>query len=552
MKIRGLAAFSFYKSFLCRWLGAFFLILGLGSVFGLVYSVDPLFEHDQLTKFLPGLAKANIGFLSDDWISNLKLLYPLFTGLVFWFTKLFGTSSFYVVILFFMGLYFFFLLEIPRIGLTDLVSSSQEILKRDKIIRNGFKQWPWGWYKLIQNKGCVTCLALNSMILLILHSYYVRQDVSWGSPLHSFTWVRGMANQYIINSHFIPSSFGILFLAAIFFFLRRNYIGTSFCIAGAVSFHPAMMFVGVVFSLAFIVRQFTEGASLKSVALFAGGTLLLSLPAGAYSIWLVTSGPSELLNQSMEIYRQIRSPGTQLISEWMNTQGTVRLGLFFVAIILVRRTSLGFIMIMVFGVSFIFTLFHLVFDDMFFSMMTPWRVMAVLTPLSTGIIVFWCVRYFEQKFRENNFVLILSSAFLLLMTFFCLWMGVTRTFQHFSSKLNSDDFDRLTVYVREHKVKGDVYIIPPNKRYFRLHAQVPVFVDFKGFPTESWAVIEWNKRIHMVKRLYKNGIMDKELIHLFKGYPVTHVVLETKENGMESSDLLNLVYKNSTYALYRL
>ena len=96
------------KSILDRYKPVLVLILwiGIAILFGLAYTQSPLYEGNQNTKFLHGLARAGTGYLQADWLANTVDPLPVFSGLVA-VTARINPNLFYIEYFIMFGIYAF-------------------------------------------------------------------------------------------------------------------------------------------------------------------------------------------------------------------------------------------------------------------------------------------------------------------------------------------------------------------------------------------------------------------------------------------------------------
>ena len=59
------------------------LWLLVAAVFAVAYTQSPLYEGNQNTKFLHGLAQAGRGYLEADWLANTVDPLPVFSSLIY-------------------------------------------------------------------------------------------------------------------------------------------------------------------------------------------------------------------------------------------------------------------------------------------------------------------------------------------------------------------------------------------------------------------------------------------------------------------------------------
>jgi len=59
-------------------------------LFGLAYAQSPLFESNQNTKFISGLAQAQYRDVAADWMAGITDPFPMFSHLLVWQYRLLG------------------------------------------------------------------------------------------------------------------------------------------------------------------------------------------------------------------------------------------------------------------------------------------------------------------------------------------------------------------------------------------------------------------------------------------------------------------------------
>src|SRR5262249_27695037 len=94
---------------------------------------------------------------------------------------------------------------------------------------------------------------------------------------------------------------------------------------------------------------------------------------------------------------------------------------------------------------------------------------------------------------------------------------------------HSSDFEPLQ------EKKTDAAIIPVNLQQFRLHAEAPIFVDFKSIPYKDVEVLEWHERLQQNQQFYDQ--LRAGNCADVQRHGITHVVLPRDQsivaNGME-------------------
>ena len=79
--------------------------LAASILFELAYTQSHLYNDNQNTKFLHGIAASGRGYLEEDWLANTADPLPVFSELVRLTVSFFGEELFYVYYLLLMGIY---------------------------------------------------------------------------------------------------------------------------------------------------------------------------------------------------------------------------------------------------------------------------------------------------------------------------------------------------------------------------------------------------------------------------------------------------------------
>jgi hypothetical protein len=167
----------------------FTVFLVWAILFSLVYAQSPLFTSNQNQYYLHGFARAGYGLLNEDWLANTADSTPIFSWLVFLTVELFRTNLvFYLYYALLMGVYLFSL-----IGITIDTFA-------------------------LQKKNEVLFLIT---LILIVHSAAWRFLFSrLVGPEANYLFEGGVAGQRVLGAVLQPSSFGVLLILSIYFFVK--------------------------------------------------------------------------------------------------------------------------------------------------------------------------------------------------------------------------------------------------------------------------------------------------------------------------------------------
>ncbi|MBT6121723.1 hypothetical protein HOH45_09715 [bacterium] len=498
-------------------LGAFFCVL----FFSLSMTIDPLYVSDQLTYFYLAMVKADIGFLSDDWLASTRPLYPVFMTFVYLCLHFLHPFVFYFFIFLFMGVYVFSLLGI--------VSESLSVKRR--------------WIPL----------SFTYLFLIVIHSKWAASFFSWSDLFHPKNFFRGVANQYLITTHFIPSSFDILLLVSIFMFLKKKYYFAIIFPLICVLFHPASgaaaCFLMAVYILYIFFAEKNKQVAIKLTVL----SLVCLLPTVFYSMYVVLQASDE----AMSVFRNVRAADSQVVSNWISWDVGMRVLFFVFSLYIVKRSRLAVVMGGCFVMGAGLTFLQFVTRSSFLAIIVPWRIMAVLTPLSTAIIGYYCFSgvlkmssswHSHLKKGVSCFVLL----FFVVCSLFSISFGLNTMRSDYNEKMSKKGLYGVISYVKAHNEGGDVYLVPPRTSLFRVNSRSAVFVDFKFFPWENWAGLEWYKRLQLAEEFYASGLFQSRNIlkRINKISPITHILFLNDRRVF--GDEWEPIYRNEKYVLCKL
>ena len=113
-------------------------------------------------------------------------------------------------------------------------------------------------------------------------------------------------------------------------------------------------------------------------------------------------------------------------------------------------------------------------------------------------------------------------------------------------------------YTRENIPEDAVFLTPPMLGRFRIEARRAIVVDFKSFPFQDWAMVEWKERLldcygkvkntgfpaaQEMDELYKN-ITKEKILFVAKKYEISYAILY-KETPSE----FPTVFENDSYKI---
>ncbi len=518
-------------------LGAF---LAAAVIFALSYTQSVLYEGNQNTKFLHGLARAGLGLLREDWLANTIDPLPAFSFLVY-LTARVNENLFYVYYLVLFGLYVYSLLGIV----------SQLHLRT------------WNSSK--------TLLVFTA--LLLIHAKWIINLVQrrFGISLEFLQY--GLAQQYLLGEEFQNSVFGVLLLLSIYQFLKRRYLWAVIWLGVACILHSAYLFSGALITLAYLGLIFQENLSQlgqgerRSLAPLLQAarqpfwlgllTFILVLPVLWYNqVYLSPTSP-EISERALSILVNERIPHHALPKVWMNSYAYIQIGLMLIGLVLARKSRLFPIMATLFVGGAIFTLVQVITASNSLAMLAPWRVSVLLVPLSVTLILASLVNLGIDRLGLGR----LPYAWVVIpLTLWVSFVAVRNGLK--IQEMNNRSFrvqrlEKLMDFVKETKAPGQVYLVPPKEPLFddfRLYTGAPIFINWKSHPYKDSEVLEWYNRVERADAFYDAANLAQKcdlLQGLIRDYPITHVVIKSKEIHLPCA-FTREIFHSEQYTLYEI
>ncbi len=518
-------------AWICLW-------LLVGAVFALAYTQSPLYEGNQNTKFLHGLAQAGRGYLEGDWLANTVDPLPVFSALVY-ISALVNENLFYLYYAVILGIYIFSIMSILA------------VVYRGK----------WTLTKAVAFFALFFLAHARWAIVRIEKKYDFNIEF-----LHS-----GVAGQYLLGIEFQNSVFGVLLLLSIFAFLKRRYYLAAFLVGVTALFHSAYLMSGALITIAYLLTIFSDNLkaaqafnpySIQKVwraarePLFLGlFTLLFTLPVLWHNQTALSATSPEASQAALDIIVHQRIPHHAVPAAFWNTTANLQMAIMVVGLILsYRHRRLFYIMLSLFSGGLLLSLLQVITGSDSLALMAPWRVSVLLLPLSTALIIAFIVSGVIDLFSMND------PRFLMLF----LPLGLYVVFINVGGGLNLQDMygsgrrERRLVQmmdiVRENKQPGDLYMIPPTDNYFddfRLYTGAPTFINWKSHPYKDVEVLEWYDRVLRTDEFYKSGGAEKcsQLQALVDEYAITHVVFKSKEIPL-ACDFAEEIVRIENFVIY--
>ena len=290
-------------------------------------------------------------------------------------------------------------------------------------------------------------------------------------------------------------------------------------------------------------------------ALLSGGLcLLLVLPTVARLWYVFAPTSAELYERAAAILARERIPHHALPQVWLRKLDLLRVLLVIGAIWAWRRNQrvvwclTGMLALVVASTAFAWWI-----DRNTVYLLFPWRASAFLVPLAYVLLAIHFARYaahlvhgvstWRRALTAGSFVAIIAMVALPVAA-----RATSNSIQ--LPEYYDQDLKAVTSWVKQHRKRGFLYLVPPELETFRLNALQSVFVDSKSHPYRDVEILEWKRRIDLAKQFYDNALKcDASSIGDMKEVGVTHILIERNPG---CSFGLNKVYENAGYTILAL
>jgi hypothetical protein len=513
-------------------------------VIGVSYTQAPLYYSNQNQYFLHGLARANEGFLRDDWLAQTADPTPVFSLLVEVTVRHLPEWMFHVYYVFLQGVYWASLISV-----FSVLAGAQNTIR----LRLAF-----------------------AALLLLSHSAFLRwasyRVLGWDYPCYFQGW---LAAQYVLGPVFQPSAFGVLLVLSVALLVHdRPFAAVSSAALGA-TVHSTYLLSAAFLTLAFMIALMRDGQRRQAVLLGAW-SLLLVTPVVVYALVTFRPTNAETFAEANQALVHMRIPHHCIPRLWCNGITLGQVAWMLLSLYLIRGTRLFGILGLVFLLSAGLTLLQAATGSDELALLFPWRASVIVIPLATTVVVSHLVLAGASWF--NRAWVGFASGAVVIGLFLAggalIW---------FEQGFQTNDRELpLMKHVRENGAEGEVYLLPvdvPNLKAtvrgslssdfkplpakkddaslipfdlqrFRLHARAAIFVDFKAIPYKDVDVLEWHRRVRWNQRVYKERDWNRAgTLRELKREGITHVIA-TKDRDI-TCDALVVIYEDADYRIYR-
>ncbi|WP_088360678.1 DUF6798 domain-containing protein [Rhodomicrobium vannielii] len=464
------------------------LALALGPLFLAAWQMKPLYADNQNTKYLHALANAGFGQLGGDWLARTKDGLPLFTWLLEALYRGFGPGAFYAATLVSFTIFLFCALLIY-----DLIAKPRNIP-------------PYG-------------LAIFLAVLFALAAATDLQQLVFS----------GFAEQYILGGYFQTADFGVLLLAAIVLFVKRQLALAMPCIIVGAAMHPGYVVPGAMLLAIFTLYEaahFDDAGRAAKIARLAicalGLAILMAISMALKGLFTPTDAQTQL--EAHRILTDVRIPRHASLWVWLNQNVFIQFGLCLAAALLLPPGRLRFVIRLGLGAMAIFVLAAFLPHTETYRLIAPWRISVIMVPLaSLSLCAVAIVRLYEAgRFGGARPARIMAvSAGVVLL---CAAVGAGFTAAKFLKPAPAYES-----FVTANLAPGQHYLTGPSRSEFRLATGAPQYITFKSHPYQDVEVLEWLRRLRAAQALYAGDAMDcAQLQRVAREDAVTHVLVTGK------------------------
>lgn len=466
-------------------------------LFTLAYSQAPLYTSNQNQYFLQGIAKAGVGYLSEDWLANTLDPTPLFSGMVFVSFKLLAWPPvFYMYFGILAGVYLFSL-----IGIADQIWE----IKKNRITLYSFMTLFIGLH----------AAALRFLLVRIF-------DTNW-----AYLFDGGLAGQRLLGEVLQPSTFGVLLLLSIYLFLKGKSLWAILPLVLAPTVHPTYLLSAAILTAAYMGVIFFQQRDFRKALLIGVVALLGVLPILIHTYLIYQPTAPYNIARARDLLVNFRIPHHASPAMWWDATSVIKMLLILSALYLTRKTRIYPLLLVTFSVGTVLTLAQIWTQSEVLALLFPWRISTFLLPLSLsmllGSLVMRGYTRFQERVQPHEGKIVAAS--LVVATLLAL-AGTVIFAVNLSQKEQSPartTFD----FVAENMAPSQNYLIPLDMQDFRLETGVPAYVEFKSIPYQDEEVLEWYRRVSLAGRLYQAPYLNAacEVLDQLYAEGVTHVIL---------------------------
>jgi hypothetical protein len=309
----------------------------------------------------------------------------------------------------------------------------------------------------------------------------------------------------------------------------------------------------------------------KTAALSAGVAVLLVVPSVVYTLTVFAPTDAATFAESQRILAEVRIPHHCRPARWFDWVAGLQVVWMLLGLVLLRKTRLFIPLVVVAGLAVAGTVAVIATENPTLSLMFPWRVTAVLVPVSTAVVFAHGFGVGERK-RPTHSSALITIASIHAVCAVGSWLMVYTLGLGYREPQGEVE---LLAHVAATRQPEHVYLIPTrfparskdftgvySKTFaapeavfsdlarFRLATHARLYADFKAIPYKDADALEWHRRVGNCERWYAETDWDysggaDELA----AEGITHVVVPADKFIV--SRRLAVVYEDPTFRVYR-
>jgi hypothetical protein len=447
--------------------------------FALSYAQYALFYHTQNQYFFYGLAKAGYGLLRADWFAQTPDPWPAFSGLVEVTYRFLSLRAVYLYFLVLVGVYAF-----AMVGIVSAVAPIQRT-------RATF----------------LVFAALMTALHSPLFGYALR--IATGLPLasspHHFNVGRillleGIGEKRILGDMLNPGTFGVFLLLSIHLFMRGRPVWAVVASTVASVFQPSYILYSGILTLTYMALMVKRTRRLGPAVGLGVLALALILPLVVYSYLVARPTDPAVWKEAQSILWRMAYYPPSVPALWLGASVYLKAALVVAALYVVRRTEFFWILLVSFVSTAALTALQALRYSDTLAALLPWRISAFVVPLATLVLLGHAVCAVVARLESSpGLGQRLAGASIAALVGLSL-AGVIETRARFVMEIRQTA--GVMRHVRQTKMAGQTYLIPPNWRSFRLYTGAPAFAEQSVIPYNDVAVMEWYRRLQLAQAFY--------------------------------------------------
>jgi len=494
----------------------------LAIVGGVIFGLAPLYTSNQNQYFLHGLARAGVGFLRHDWLTNTADPTPVFSALVELTARYLHEGLFFVYFLLLAGVYFGGLIGVT-VHAVPVDTSRTRFLAYLMIV-----------------------LGLHSALLATFSL------AALGIDLRALL-TNGVAGQFLMGDILQPSMAGVFLIASIYAFVRDRRTAAPMYAAAAVVLHPTYLLAAGALIVSYVAIIAKETRNVRQAAGVGVLAAVVMLPVVLYVVLVFRPTTPAAWASAQDILMNVRLQHHTLVHRWLGVMAYAQLAVVCGGLVVVRRSPRLFAVLLTSAlVAVALTVAQVISRSASLALLFPWRLSVYLVPLSASVLTAAAVSWLHDRYGDTpqRSRLVTWAGAVALMV---LLVGGWQYTQRLADDDRQDAAAPAMNFVRRTRASGDTYLIPPALERFRLYTGAPVFVDRKSIPYKDVELVEWFSRSETawdLSRLNDPVLVCQAVTTVVGRYTVTHAVLRRAQVDGTCARL-HPEYEDAEYGVYR-